>query len=190
MNGSPATRSPELLSTHESLLLILDMQERLLPQINDASAIATACVQLLRVARLFEIPTCLTEQYPRGLGSTTPELSSLVPAENRREKLRFSAAPATDWPPASEREDARVQIVIAGIETHICVLQSALDFISLGYRVFVAANAVGSQNREDHFIALQRLRDAGASITTTQSVFFEWCEEAGTDEFRAMREIL
>ena len=190
MTTPNSPRSLELLSAGESLLVVVDMQERLLPHIANAPVVRDQCVRLLRAAELFDVPAVLTEQYPGGLGSSDPELIAVAPARERPEKLRFSGAGALGWPPAAERDDARMQVVIAGIETHICVLQTALDLLSAGYRVFIVADAVGSQRPTDHEPALARLRDSGATITTTESVLFEWCEEAGTERFRALRRLL
>lgn len=190
MTNMPSPRSPDLLCAAESLLLVVDMQERLLPRIDNTALVQKQCEKLLRAAEIFDVPACLTEQYPGGLGSTIPELVAAAPPRERPEKIRFSGALATGWPRAAERDDARTQVVIGGIETHICVLQTALDLLSWGYRVHVAADAVGSQRTSDHEPALRRLRDAGVTITTTESVLFEWCEEAGTERFRRMRELL
>ena len=188
-------RSPELLSAAESLLLVVDLQERLLPVIHDHAAVTSACVRLLRGAAIFGVPAVMTEQYPKGLGATVPEIAaaaaSLDPANlTRAEKLRFGAAEATGWPPAGERDDGRHQVVLAGIETHVCILQTALDLISQGYRVYLAADASGSRRTFDRDVALQRLRDSGVTITTTESVLFEWCEEAGTDRFKQLRDLV
>ena len=189
-NLSEASRSLDLISAEESLLLIIDMQERFLRRIASFPDVRDHCVRLLQTAKLFDVPTTLTVQNPAGLGEIVPEILEVAPESGIPEKFRFSAALATGWPMAAERSDSRRQVVIAGIETHICVLQTVLDLISWGYQVFVVADAAGSQKMVDHDTALQRLRDAGAVLTTAQSVQFEWCVEAGTDRFREMRNYL
>ena len=191
MPSEPPARSPELLSASESLLLVVDVQERLLPQIAGREQVVRGCRLLSAGAELFSVPTVVTEQYPKGLGPTVPDLAGSLPAAAvKAEKLRFSAAEATGWPTAGEREDGRHQVVIAGIETHICVLQTAIDLAAWGYRVFVCADATGSRLETDHAIALARLRDGGVTVTTTESVLFEWCEAAGTDRFRSLRDLV
>jgi nicotinamidase-related amidase len=186
------SRSPDLLSAAESLLLVIDVQERLMPHIAGGEAVEANCVRLLRAAELFGVLTVVSEQYPRGLGATVGKVTAAASssAATKIEKLRFSAAEATGWPPAGEREDGRHHVVIAGVETHVCVLQTAFDLLSRGYRVFVAADATGSRRDVDYDVALNRLRDGGAAVVTTESVLFEWCEAAGTEAFRAVRDLV
>lgn len=185
-------RSPDLLSAAESLLLVLDVQEKLLPHITDSEVVVENCVRLLRAAGSFGVLTVLTEQYPKGLGPTTANIAAVTGSSpvTKAEKLRFSAAEATGWPTAGERDDGRHQVVVAGVETHVCVLQTALDLLAQGYRVFVAADATGSRRGLDHHVALNRLRDSGAAVVTTESVLFEWCEAAGTDVFKTIRDLV
>ncbi|MGC1276519.1 MAG: hydrolase [Planctomycetaceae bacterium] len=195
------SRSSELLSAPASQLVIVDVQERLTPQIADSDAVVGNCSRLIRGAAIFDVPVVITEQYPSGLGPTIPALSQLLSGRNGdaslndrsiriSEKLRFSAADATGWPAAGERDDGRHQVVLAGLETHICVLQTALDLLSQGYRVFVAADATGSRRPFDRDIARNRLRDSGVIVTTVESVLFEWCEVAGTERFRQLRDFV
>jgi nicotinamidase-related amidase len=185
-------RSLELLSRHDSRLLIVDMQEKLLPAIRRHKQVVANCVKLIRAAQLLGPPVFATEQYPRGLGSTVPELAKLL--DERPEKQRFSCSDALDWGTASEPTDPtlrdRTKIVIAGIEAHVCVLQTALDLLAYGYRVYIAADAVGSRQRLDRQIALQRMADTGAVITTTESILFEWCETAAADEFKEISRLV
>jgi nicotinamidase-related amidase len=195
MNPLDFSRSPDLLSPLESLLFVVDMQERLLPHIVEHEAVALNCSRLMKAARLCSVPILVSEQYPKGLGATVPGITSLLSGPDgipvgRVEKLRFSGAEATGWLPAGERDDSRHQVVLAGIETHICILQTALDLLSMGYRVYVVADAVGSRRRFDHDIALARLRDSGATVTTTESVLFEWCETADADAFKGIRDLV
>lgn len=184
-------RSHDLLSAAESLLLVVDVQDRLMPHIVEGDAVAANCVRLLTAAKVFGVPTLLSEQYPKGLGATVPAVTEAAgPDVPKVEKFRFSAAEVTAWPPAGEREDGRHQVVLAGVETHVCVLQTAFDLLAQGYRVFIPADAVGSRRPLDRNTALNRLRDGGATVVTTESVLFEWCGEAGTDEFRAIRDLV
>lgn len=176
------------MSAARSVLLVVDLQERLLPVIAEKTIVADSVMFLMDVAQLLNVPVIVSEQYPRGLGPTVAPLSAHPAVTARFEKLKFSAAEglAANLPPASAGRD---QIVICGIETHVCVLQTALD-LQAERQVFVIADAVGSRRRSDHATALQRLRDSGCTVATAESAAFEWCEAAGTDVFRAISRLV
>ncbi len=189
-------RSPDLLDRARSCLLIVDLQQKLIPVIPTADRIIPTVNFLLKTAELASVPVCISEQYPHGLGPTIDEILCNAAAAQRFEKLRFSAADEfcrmTDAAAGLARDsaDCRDQIVIAGIETHVCVLQTALDLAGRGFRVSVVADAVGSRHAIDHDKALDRLRDSAVTICTAESVAFEWCEVAGTDQFRAISRLV
>lgn len=187
-NNAPFLRSPRLLSRELSRLLIVDVQEKLVPHIFNADAMLAGCEMLIRGAGILNVPVFATEQYPKGLGPTVSSLAELLPAP--LEKLRFSSAEVLDWGMAAEDPAARDQIVVAGIEAHVCIQQTVLDLISHGYRVHVPADAVGSRREPDYARALQRMADSGATMTTAESVLFEWTEVAGTAEFKAISQIV
>ena len=177
-------RSPCLLHRTSSRVVLVDVQTRLLAVLPDPQPLTAACRLLLEGARLLGVPAVAAEQYPRGLGETLPELAALV--DSRVEKLRFSAAEVLGWPPAAEDSLQRYQVVLAGLESHVCVLQTALDLLSQGYSVFVAVDAVASRRDSDRQMALERMISAGATLTTVESVLFEWCESAAAPEFRTL----
>lgn len=189
---APYIRSGDLLSREGSRLLIVDMQQKLLPAIPVADQVLANCIKLVRAARILGVPAFATEQYPRGLGDTVPELAELI--EERPEKVRFSCAEVLNWgtaaKPADSTSEDRTTLVIAGIETHVCVLQTAFDLLAAGFEVYVAADAVGSRHAMDWRVALDRLANGGAVVTTTEAVLFEWCETAGTDEFKQISRIV
>lgn len=185
---NPIPRSPELMWRSRSRLLIVDVQEKLIPHIPVADALIANCVKLVEGAELLGVPVSATEQYPQGLGATVSELANVL--ADRPEKLRFSCAEVLEWGTAAERQDGRDQVVVAGIESHVCVLQTVLDLIALGYSVFVPADAVGSRKKTDWRFALQRMSDCGATIATTESVLFEWAEVAGTPEFKEISRLV
>ena len=106
------------------------------------------------------------------------------------EKIRFSAAEVLDWPAAAARDDDRDQVVVAGIETHVCVQQTVLDLLSQGYRVYVPADAVASRRKLDWKMALERMANCGAMLTTAESMLFEWCEVADTPEFKQVLDLI
>ncbi len=188
----PYLRSGDLLSRDDSRLLIVDMQERLLTAIPDGPRVVGNCVKLVQGGRVLGVPVFATEQYPRGLGPTVAPLAELVGA--CPEKLRFSCAEVLGWDRSAESSDAalrdRPRVVVAGIETHVCVLQTALDLLAAGYLVYVAADAVASRRESDWRWALDRLSTHGAIVTTTEAVLFEWCEVAGSDEFREISRLV
>jgi len=187
-NDGESVRSPELLSRDNSRLLIVDVQEKLLPLIPTAKRLVHNCRRLLDGARVLHVPAFGTEQYAKGLGPMVAELATrLGPMPD---KVRFSCVPALKWGNAAEIADDRDQVVVAGMEAHVCVLQTVLDLIAAGFRVFVPADAVASRAELDWRIALERMASAGATITTVESVLFEWCEQAGTPEFKEIQKLI
>jgi len=144
--------------------------------------------RLIQVAVILDVEVFANEQYPIGLGGTVPELADLL--DSVPEKLRFSCAEVLAWGNAAQEDDDRHQVVVAGIEAHVCVQQTVLDLISQGFRVYVPADAVASRKKLDWKIALERMTLSGAIITTTESVLFEWCEVAGTPEFKQISKLI
>src|SRR3546814_297675 len=152
-----------LMRADESFLLIVDIQMGLAPAISSArEAIANAAI-LIQAAKRLDVPVLAFEQYPRGLGGTVPELRELLPDEVVLEKIYFSCAKESQW---MERLTAlgRRQVVIAGMETHVCVLQAALGLMEKGYSPFVVADAASSRRVENHRAGLDRMRAEGATI--------------------------
>lgn len=146
------------------------------------------CAVLLQSASLLEIPSIYTEQYPKGLGSTVPALLELLQPNQRVEKTVFSCAKE----PTFNRKltSDRPQIILAGMEAHICILQTALDLQNSGHQVFVVEDAVISRNPHHKANALQRLRSAGVIISNTESVVFEWLGAAEGDHFKAISKLI
>ena len=189
MNSPPTTlRSHDLVSRADSRLLIVDVQEKLVPLIPTADRLIHNCRRLMVGAEIMHVPIFVTEQYPKGLGKTVESLRNL--AGNIPEKLRFSCAESLNWGTAAEQTDSRFQIVVAGIEAHVCVLQTVLDLLADGFQIFVVADAVASRGEFDWKIALDRMAASGASIVTTESVLFEWCECSGTAEFKQISQLI
>lgn len=181
-------RSSELLSRTDSKLLIVDVQEKLLPSIAVADRMIDNCRLLIQGAQILEVPVYATEQYPKGLGSTTAALADLL--NEIPGKLRFSCAEVLNWGSAAEQADDRQKVVVAGIEAHVCVLQTVLDLIAQGFQVFVPADAIASRHKLDWQVALDRMSLSGAVVTTSESVLFEWCEVAGTPEFKQISKLI
>jgi nicotinamidase-related amidase len=178
-----------LIKSSQSMLLLIDLQERLAPAIHDGDAVLRHNLWLVEIAQRLALPVGATVQYPSGLGPMIPALSARIAAPNVVEKVHFSAvadACLVDLPGFSRR-----QIVLTGMEAHVCVLQTALDLLALGKEVFVVAEAVGSRRPEDRILALERLRQEGCRIVSGEMVAFEWLHKAGTDMFRQIsREFL
>lgn len=177
----PYSRSPELLDSQSSALLVVDVQAKLVSHVRESKRLLWNIGRLLRAAKLFDIPASATEQYPKGLGGTAPELAEhlgTIP-----EKLLFSCLECQSlveqW-----KEAARPKIVVVGIETHVCVQQTVLDLIHIGFRPYVVSDAVSARATLDHDTAIRRMELSGAVITTTESVMFEWCQAAGTPQFK------
>lgn len=172
-----------LITTETSFLLIVDMQERLAPAIEGIERVMTNAARLMSGARRLGVPILVTEHYAKGLGRTVPELRALAPDDSVVEKVHFSALAE---PGCQERFAAlgRGQVVIAGAEAHVCVLQTALSLKDAGYATYLAVDAVSSRKAIDRETAVARLRDAGIAVVTTEMVLFEWLARAGTDAFR------
>jgi nicotinamidase-related amidase len=180
-------RSPELMSRDDTALLIVDMQERLLPSIRHGTLVIWNVRRLLDGARLLGLEFAATEQYPKGLGPTAPVLAERlgeIPA-----KLTFSCGECGG---IFRRlaESGRPKVLVVGVETHVCVQQTVLDLLADGFRVYVAVDAVGSRFELDYQTALRRMESAGATLTTTEAALFEWCEVAGTPEFKQISQLV
>lgn len=176
-------RSPELMSADDTILLVIDMQEKLVRLVADHARIVWNVKRLVDGAKILQMPVIGAEQYPQGLGPTVAELADrLGPVPG---KLSFSCA-GCDESLAQLQAASRPKVLVAGIETHVCVLQSALDLLSQGYRVYVAVDATGSRHEIDRATALRRLEANGASLVTTEMALFEWCRVAGSPQFKQL----
>jgi len=177
------------LEHDDSCLLVIDIQERLNPTMAAAEQVVANTKILLKAAHRLEVPTLVSEQYPRGLGPIVPELRGMMSDDAIVEKLHFSCM---GEPAYTQRFDAldRPQVVVAGIEAHVCVLQTVMDLLSVGRDVFVVADATSSRAPENHQAALERMRADGARIVTTEMVVFEWLARAGTPEFKELSALI
>jgi nicotinamidase-related amidase len=181
--SSPALpRSPELMRADDTALLIIDMQERMLAVQRHASRISWNCRRLLEGAQALGVRAAATEQYPDKLGTTVPELIDRLSAPAVA-KIAFSCGERGELV-AQWRNDGIDRLLLCGIETHVCVQQTAFDLLAAGFRVYIAADAVGARYDFDHEIALRRMESSGAVITTTEAALFELCERAGTPVFK------
>ncbi len=170
-----------------SILLVVDVQSRLTAAMkeDDRARVFRTVEILAKAAELLGIPTFLTEQYPKGLGPTEPSVFSHLTAARRFEKTSFSCCGAQKFPDELLATGRR-QIVMAGMEAHVCVLQTALDLRSAGFDVFVAEDGVCSRDPRNRLNALERLRGAGVVIANAESVVFEWMRDARHEHFKAI----
>ncbi|CAA7616667.1 Isochorismatase hydrolase [Magnetospirillum sp. LM-5] len=178
-----------LMDAAASSLLIVDVQQNLGPVMADPRAVYRGCSLLLRGAARLDIPVTLSEQYPKGLGPTMGELLELTPPDSVVEKIHFSCAAE---PAIKDRLDGfnRKQVVVAGIEAHVCVLQTAIGFHQAGYQVFVVADACSSRLAANHQAAMARMAAAGLSVVTVEMVLFEWLHRAATPEFKDLSRLI
>lgn len=177
-------RNPQLLDRQQSAVLVIDAQERLFTVIRESDRVVRHIEKLVQGATILGVPVFATEQYPERLGATVSSVSRLM-SHAAATKLRFSMAQCQEVVQQMRERDVR-QVVLVGIETHVCVLQSAIDLLGAGFDVYVAVDAVSTRHLIDHDTALQRMHGAGVTLVTTEMALFEWCEVAGTDEFKAI----
>lgn len=183
----PSLRSRSLMSRDTAALLVVDIQAKLIPHMQNQEALVWNTRRLIDGAAVLGIPVFCTEQYPKGLGSTVPILAERLTVND--EKSLFSCRDCANVL-AQLKKKNRHQILLCGIETHVCVQQTALDLLAMGFDVFLAADAVGSRYAMDHQVALQRMQAAGVSLATTESALFEWCEVSGTHEFKRISSLV
>lgn len=178
-----------LIRRDASLLLVVDIQEKLAPAIFSGDAAIANNVRLLCGARQLGVPVFVSEQYVRGLGPSLPEIREAATGAHFFEKTHFSC---TGEPGVVDmlRASGRRQIVLTGMETHVCVLQTAFGLIEAGFAVFLVADAAASRSPENRSAAIERMRAGGVHIVSSEMVLFEWLEKAATDEFRAILPLL
>ena len=164
-------------------LVVVDIQERLLPAIHERERVVANAVRLVKGAAIMGLPIFVTEQYRKGIGPTVPEVAAAVPGFAPMEKLAFSSCGAEGFVAALEAKGVR-DVILCGIEAHVCVAQTCLDLLDRGFRACIAVDAISSRTPENHRIAVERMRDAGALIASTEMLLFELLGRAGTDEFK------
>ncbi len=180
-------RSRWLLDRARSAVLVIDLQGKLVPLIESHERLVWNIRRLLDAAKLFSVPILATEQYPQGLGPTVEiirELLSEVP-----EKSMFSCRECSAHFRALWERGIR-QLVVTGIEAHVCVQQTVLDLIAMGFELYVVVDAVGSRFAIDRETALTRMRASGATLTTCESAMFEWCESSADANFKALSRLV
>lgn len=174
-----------LLNKEDSILLLVDVQEKLSPAVLNSTDFIARCEWMLKLATQMGVPILTSEQYPQGLGSTIDTLSSYYEPENCIEKIHFSCM---QQPTYTKRlsEHQKNQLILIGIEAHVCVLQTALDMKDAGFEVYVVVDAVSSRHEVDLKYGLKRMKQEGVHLVTAEMVFFEWLRQAGSPEFKSL----
>jgi nicotinamidase-related amidase len=173
----------------QSVLLVIDLQQKLIPAMVDGQGLLRMTERLLSAARILEIPSACTEQYPKGLGPTVEPVCALMSCKEIRPKMHFSSCRAEGLMDELMALGRR-QVIIIGIEAHVCVQQTVLDLLEADFQVFVCVDGISSRRPLDRDVALGRMQQAGAVLTTTESVIFEWLEEAGTPQFKEVAQLV
>ena len=178
------------IDRHDSVVLVIDIQNRLFPLIHKFEELETASLKLIEGMKALDIPFIVTEQYPKGLGTTIESVQSALGEMYKPiEKSSFSCIPCNEFMVKLNTHHQK-NVIILGIEAHVCVLQTVIDLIADGFNPVVVADCVSSRTAENKAIALDRMRAESAIITSYESILFELCEESGTDEFRAVSKIV
>jgi len=172
-----------LISREGAALVIIDVQEKLFPSIFEKEKVLNNTLKLIQFAKIINMPIVLTEQYPRGLGQTIPEIKEIIPEIKPVEKVEFSCFGSEKFRSLLRDLGAKT-LIIAGIETHICVAQTSLEGLSNGYRICVVSDATSSRSLEDKNVALERMRQSGIIVASTEMIIYELLRVAGTQEFR------
>ncbi len=172
-----------MLDKEDAVLLIIDVQERLAPVIWEKERMLKNCGHLIELAKMITVPLIVTEQYPKGLGRTVPELQSILPEYKPVEKTAFNCCGEPAFL-TQLRKIGRKKVLVAGMETHVCVLQTVTSLLNEGFIPHVVKDAVSSRTEANWSTGLEFLRDAGAVVSCTETVLFQLLKVAGTEEFK------
>jgi nicotinamidase-related amidase len=172
-----------LIHPNKSCLLIVDIQDNLVPAIHEGEALIKNARWLAEIANKVSVPILVSEQYPKGLGHTSPTITEVTTPENVMEKVHFSCM---SEPNCNEKINSLRpnQVIVIGMEAHVCVMQTAIQLKQQAREVYVVEDCVSSRNPKDKELALERMRQCGIFIVSREMVAFEWLQKAGTDTFR------
>lgn len=174
-----------LINPKQSSLLIIDIQEKLITSVHKSDELIKHTAWLTEIANKLEIPVLISEQYPKGLGKTVGDIAKLIAAENLVEKITFSCM---QDPECSSQLNSKLkkQVIITGMETHVCVLQTAMQLKQQQHEVFIVEEAVSSRYPRDKKLALARMRQVGIQIVSREMVAFEWLQTSASDNFKTI----
>lgn len=178
-----------MLYTDNTVVLVVDIQERLLPVLHEAAAFTAACRRMIQGAAILQLPLVITEQYPKGLGATVPDIALLCKDKPVFSKTRFSAW--TEEVQAWFSEQGRAEnVIVLGCETHICLLQTVLDMRAAGLNVFVPQECVASRTAANRNNGLQQMREIGAVVSNMESVLFMLLQDAKHERFKEISKLI
>jgi len=169
--------------------VIIDIQEKLFPHMNDRASLEKNTNILIKGMKILKIPFLVTEQYTKGLGFTIPTVQESIEDQSKIEKVAFSCCDSPDFM-THLQSMGKTHVVVAGIEAHVCVLQTVVDLLENGFKVMVVANCVSSRKPLDKEIALRRMEQEGAMLATYESVLFELCRYSGSDQFKSISKLV
>ncbi|PIW70534.1 MAG: hydrolase [Ignavibacteriales bacterium CG12_big_fil_rev_8_21_14_0_65_30_8] len=182
-------RNPIILNKKTTALLIIDIQEKILGVMQHPKRVVKNTIKLIEGFKILDLPIFYTEQYPKGLGETEKSIKEALSDLEAVQKLSFSCSGAGDL--FKQMKDKGItQIVVAGIESHVCVQQTVLDLLADKFQVNLAVDAVSSRNKIDYKTAIRRMNKHGAEVTTTEAILFELLEVCGTNEFKKISKII
>lgn len=173
----------------ETAAVVIDIQDRLLPHIHEGDKIRRNCMKLIEGLKILSVPLLVTQQYTKGLGPTDPSIIQMFPEFKSIEKISFSCCGEPAFTEQLDRTGKR-NVILCGIESHVCVLQTCIDLLATGKKVVVVEDCVSSRKLNDKRIAIERMRQEGALITTLESLLFELTGKAGSDIFRNISQIV
>lgn len=173
------------LSSDNVGFVFIDIQERLANVMKEKEKVVNNCLHLIELAKLLDIPLILTEQYPKGLGITVEEIRKALPEYKPIEKITFSCCDEPSFLNEIKKIN-RKTLILTGMETHVCVLQTCIGLLSCGYNIHVIKDAICSRTKDNWKTGIEFMRDSGAVITCTETVLFQLLRRAGTQEFKAI----
>jgi nicotinamidase-related amidase len=179
----------EKIEPEKALLIIIDVQEKFVPVIFDFERVRNNCRKLIEGAKIFNIPIIITEQYPKGLGQTIPELRHALSNAIKIEKTCFNCFSNEEFS-SKIKELNKTDLIIAGIEAHVCVLKTVLNALEKNFKVHLIADAISSRKQLDFKIALKRMIQEGAKIASTEMILFQLLEKAEGEQFKQLRDLI
>jgi len=189
MDSAAANSKSHRINRAKAGLIVVDIQEKFVPVIHELPRLIQNSLRLINGAAILRVPIFATEQYRKGLGATVPEITAAIPGFAPMEKCTFSCCGAQGFVEGLWAKGVE-DVMLCGIEAHVCVCQTCIDLVNEGFRPFVVADAISSRTPENHQLGVERMRDAGAVIVSTEMILFELLERAGTDEFKRILKLV
>ncbi|MFQ5864324.1 MAG: hydrolase [bacterium] len=182
-------RHPDILNRNQTALLIVDVQQKINAMMMHADTVVSSIVKLIKACQILNVPIFITEQYPKGLGPTERKILQALEGKTPIQKMTFSCCADEELIQQFKNNNIQ-QVIVTGIECHVCVQQTALDLLAQNMQVHVPKDAVSSRKELDYQTALDRMSKAGVVLTTVEATLFELLEEAGTPEFKEIAKLI